>query len=94
LDIAGLLTLETSMTKNAEGAAADLTADLAALRQDVAGLAETVSELVQHQIADAQDNARAAKGQIEACIERNPLTAVLIAFSIGTLIGMMNRSRG
>jgi hypothetical protein len=35
------------MTKNTEGAAGDLTADLAALRQDVARLAETASELVQ-----------------------------------------------
>jgi hypothetical protein len=39
--------LEIPMTKNTEGAAADLTADLAALRQDVARLAETASELVQ-----------------------------------------------
>jgi hypothetical protein len=39
--------LEIPMTKNTEGAAGDLTADLAALRQDVARLAETASELVQ-----------------------------------------------
>jgi ElaB/YqjD/DUF883 family membrane-anchored ribosome-binding protein len=82
------------MTKNAEGAAADLTADLAALRQDVARLAETVSDLVRHQMADAQENARAAKGQIEASIERNPITAVLIAFCIGMLAGRMNQSHG
>ena len=43
----GLLMLEIPMTKNTEGAAGDLTADLAALRQDVARLAETASELVQ-----------------------------------------------
>ena len=39
--------LEIPTTKNTEGAAGDLTADLAALRQDVARLAETASELVQ-----------------------------------------------
>ena len=104
------------MTKNAEGASGDLTADLAALRQDIARLAETMSELVQHQTqaaglrvsdavgdardrivstaADAQNRVRAASGEIEARIERNPLTAVLIAFGIGTLLGMMSRSRG
>ena len=38
------------MTKNTEGAAGDLTADLAALRQDVARLAETASELVQREV--------------------------------------------
>jgi hypothetical protein len=39
--------LEIPMTKNTEGAAGDLTAELAALRQDVARPAETASELVQ-----------------------------------------------
>ena len=47
------------MTENTEGAAGDLTADLAALRQDVARLAETASELVQHQVAYAQENVSA-----------------------------------
>ena len=82
------------MTRNTEGAAGDLAADLAALRQDVARLSETVSELVHHQVADAQENVRAVRGEIEASIERNPMTAVPIAFGIGMLIGRMNRSRG
>src|SRR6266568_3226489 len=47
--VGGLFMLETSMTKNAEGAAGDLTADVTALRQDVARLAETMSKLVRHQ---------------------------------------------
>ena len=93
-DIVGLLISEIPMTKNPAGAAEDLTADLAALRQEVARLAETVSGLVQHQMADAQENVRAARSQIEASIERNPMTAVLIAFGIGVLIGRTNRSRG
>ena len=114
-DVAGLFMLETSMTRNAEGAAGDLTGDLAALRQDVAHLAATMSELVQHQTkavgfrasaavgdardkiastaADAQNRVRAASGEIEASIERNPLTAVLIAFCIGMSLGMMSRWR-
>ncbi|MGO8916201.1 MAG: hypothetical protein ACLQJR_09860 [Stellaceae bacterium] len=37
------------MIKNAEGAAGDFAVDLAALRQDVAHMAETMSKLVQHQ---------------------------------------------
>jgi ElaB/YqjD/DUF883 family membrane-anchored ribosome-binding protein len=82
------------MTENAEGAAGDFTADVAALRQDVARLAETVSDLVKHQVADAQENAGAAKGQIEASIERHPMRTVLIAFGIGMLIGRINRSHG
>jgi ElaB/YqjD/DUF883 family membrane-anchored ribosome-binding protein len=104
------------MTKTVEGADGDLAADLAALRQDVAHLAETMSELVQHQTkaagfrasaavgdakdkiastaAEAQNRVRAASGEIEASIKRNPLTAVLIAFCIGMSLGMMSRWRG
>jgi ElaB/YqjD/DUF883 family membrane-anchored ribosome-binding protein len=102
------------MTRNAEGSAGDLATDLAALRQDVARLAETMSELVRHQTqaaghrvsdavgdardkiastaTDAQDRVRAASGEIEARIERNPLMAMLIAFGIGISLGMISRS--
>ena len=102
------------MIKNAEGG--DLTADFVALRQDVARLAETMRELVEHQTqaagarvseavgdardkiastaAEAQGCIRAAGDQIEASIERNPLTAVLVAFGIGMALGMLSRSRG
>ena len=38
-------------------------------------------------------NIRAVRGEIEASIERNPMTAVL-AFGIGMLIGRMNRFAG
>ncbi len=100
------------MSKNTEG---DVAADLAALRQDVARLAETIGKVLQHQtqaagvaaseavgdakdkVADtaagARDFTRAASGEIEASIERNPLTAVLIAFGVGMWLGMMGRSR-
>ena len=99
------------MTRNNEAAVEDFTADLAAVRKDVARLAETMSELVQHQTqaaglrvsgvledagskiastaADAQDRVRAASVDIEAGIERHPLTALLIAFGIGMSLGMI-----
>jgi ElaB/YqjD/DUF883 family membrane-anchored ribosome-binding protein len=111
-DLASIFRWEESMTKNAE----DLSGDLAAIRQDLAHLAETISELVQNQTkvarvgvsdavadarskiantaADTQNQVRAAGGEIEASIERNPLTAVLIAFGIGLSVGMITRSRG
>lgn len=41
------------MNKNVEGAAGDVIADLAALRQDIAHLAEAMSSLVQHQTTAA-----------------------------------------
>ena len=104
------------MTKNVEDSTGDLTADFAALRRDVARLAETIGELVQHQTqsaglraseavgeardritnaaAEAQGQLRSASGEIEASIERNALTAVLIAFGIGMSLGVFGRSRG
>jgi ElaB/YqjD/DUF883 family membrane-anchored ribosome-binding protein len=104
------------MTKNVEGASGDLSADLTVLRQDVARLAETVHELLQHQTqaaglrmsevvgdardkiastaADAQSRVCAAGHEIGVSIERNPLTAVLIALGIGMSIGLISRSRG
>jgi len=41
--------------------------------------------------ADAQDSARNAAVDLERRIERNPLTAVLIAAGIGMALGMMSR---
>lgn len=43
--------------------------------------------------ADAEAHARAATGRVEACIENNPMKAVLVSFGIGTLLGMMTRWR-
>jgi ElaB/YqjD/DUF883 family membrane-anchored ribosome-binding protein len=104
------------MTKSTEDDSGDLATDLAAHRQDVARLAETMRKLVQHQTqaaghrvseavgdvkdkiantgAGAQNRVRAASGEIEACIERNPLTSVLIALGIGMSFGLLSRLRG
>jgi ElaB/YqjD/DUF883 family membrane-anchored ribosome-binding protein len=112
-DVPGVVMLEMSMSKNSEG---DVAADLAAIREDVARLAETIGKLLQREtqaagvgvsdavgdakdkVADtaagARDFTRAASGEIEASIERNPLTAVLIAFGVGMWLGLMSRSRG
>lgn len=93
----------------------DITADLAALRHDVARLAEYVGAQVQGQaqgaarhVSDAVDDAKSriastaadvksrvttAGGQVEASIERNPLTAIVVSFGAGMALGMMVRSR-
>ena len=51
------------MTRTVESAADELDADLAALRQDVAHLAETVSELLQHQTQAAGVRVSEAVGE-------------------------------
>jgi ElaB/YqjD/DUF883 family membrane-anchored ribosome-binding protein len=44
--------------------------------------------------SQAQDTAFGAAADLERRIERNPLTAVLIAGGIGMALGMMSKSRG
>ncbi len=103
------------MFKKAESDAGDVIADLAALRSDVARLADRIGEIAQHGMqatsqhvneavvdaqgkvassaASAQAKIHAAGEDFEASVERNPLTAVAIAFAIGVGFGMMSRSR-
>ena len=58
------------MTKNAEGTTGNLTADLAALRKDIAHLAETMSELVQHQTGTAGHRVSEVAGDVKDRIAR------------------------
>ena len=103
------------MSKITEGTVEDTTAHLAALRQDIARLSESVGALLQNpapgaaqQVSNAVDGAKAtffstaadvksrvnsAGGEIEASIERNPLTAIMISFGVGMALGMMTRAR-
>jgi ElaB/YqjD/DUF883 family membrane-anchored ribosome-binding protein len=107
---------EISMTtKTGDFAASDLSADLDALRSDIARLSDTMAGLMKAQansagaavrgaVGDAreqlaqaanqaQDSALGAAADLERRIERNPLTAVLIAAGIGLALGMMSKSR-
>ena len=83
--------------------------DIAHLAEAVRGLVEAQTQAagvrmsdamgdarskISHAAADAQNNVRAASGEIEAAIDRNPLTAVLVALGVGMAIGLISRSRG
>lgn len=116
---------EKSSHNNGPGADA-IAADLAALREDVARLTETMTALAQNQAGHAsaalsesmekarevlaeatetltrtgRDLASEASGRLKsmgtevgASIERNPLTAVMIAAALGLVIGMLGRDR-
>ena len=97
------------MTENVASAAEHIAADLTALRQDVARLAEAMNKLLQHQtqgvgirvseaVGDAtgriENRVCAAGRSVEAGIERNPFTVVLISFGVGISIGLLSRLRG
>jgi len=61
----------------------------AALKDAMGGAREQFSQAA----GQAQESALGAVADLERRIEKNPLTAVLIAAGVGMVFGMMNRSR-
>ena len=87
---------------------AALRRDIARLSESVSALLQNSAPGVAEQVSDAVDDAKAkfsstaadvksrmngAGGEIEASIERHPLTAVLISFGVGMALGVMTRVR-
>ncbi|PZQ17768.1 MAG: hypothetical protein DI565_03235 [Ancylobacter novellus] len=95
------------MSDTQPGAAAPesaLEADLAALRDDVARLTDTLQSLLADGAATAKNAARegvdTARAKVEGAAEdlsdavvENPLTSVLIALGVGYVVGALGRSR-
>jgi hypothetical protein len=84
--------------KPVEVTSQDFTADLAALRDDVAKLSSSLSEFVPTQTAattanKSQDRKTGASTDLETSIEFKPLLAALIAMVAGILVGLLNRGR-
>jgi ElaB/YqjD/DUF883 family membrane-anchored ribosome-binding protein len=75
------------------GAAADVGDNVAALRSDIAALADSVKRLAAEQLGsgveDAQDKAMEKLGDVEAAIRRNPTQAAAIAAGIGFVVGLI-----
>jgi ElaB/YqjD/DUF883 family membrane-anchored ribosome-binding protein len=77
----------------------DTVAAMVRLQADAAGAAVKgavgdARDQISQAASSAQDSAFGAAADIERRIEKNPLTAVLIAAGIGMALGMMSRSRG
>jgi ElaB/YqjD/DUF883 family membrane-anchored ribosome-binding protein len=85
-----------------------LRADIASLKDSIADLvrgeagqaratirnaAKDAKSQVSNAAANAQDSALAVAADFERNIEKNPLTAVLIATGIGLVLGILSRSR-
>jgi ElaB/YqjD/DUF883 family membrane-anchored ribosome-binding protein len=93
----------------------DLGEDFASLRDDIAKLTASVTDLVRNQASsaastmagavdqarqtvsdtavDAQNRVKSAAGEFEASIERNPLTAVMVALLAGIVVGVFTSTR-
>lgn len=81
------------------GRLADAMSEMAHDRTREAGLriAQTVDgarDKIASTAARGRDGVRAARGEIEAQIEHNPLRAVLISFVAGAALGLILRPRG
>ena len=74
-------------------AAGDVGDNVAALRADIADLADSVKRLAAEQIGtsveDVQDKAMEKLGDVEAAIRRNPSQAAMIAAGIGFVVGLI-----
>ena len=68
--------------------ASDVGDNVAALRTDIANLAESVKRLAAEQV---QDKAKETLGDVEAAIRRNPLQAAAIAAGIGFVLALLAR---
>lgn len=73
--------------------AGDVGDNVAALRADIADLADSVKRLAAEQIGssaeDVQDKAMEKLGDVEAAIRRNPSQAAMIAAGIGFVVGLI-----
>ncbi len=78
---------------NRPNAATDVGDNVAALRADIAGLADSVKRLAAEQFGstaeDVQDKAMEKLGDVEAAIRRNPSQAAMIAAGVGFVVGLI-----
>ena len=62
-------------------------------RRNLAGSADTVMQSSRDCMHGAGGMMRDAAGRLGSSVERNPLTAVMVAAALGLVVGMMGRGR-
>ena len=65
--------------------------DISGLREDLKGLTGDVKKLGAHQVENVQALAEAALDDLASAVQRNPLSAIGIAFGVGLLYGVLTR---
>jgi ElaB/YqjD/DUF883 family membrane-anchored ribosome-binding protein len=76
----------SSRSDSNRGSANEVQDNAAALRTDIANLAESVKRLATEQV---QDKAKETLGDVEAAIRRNPTQGALIAAGVGFVVGLI-----
>jgi ElaB/YqjD/DUF883 family membrane-anchored ribosome-binding protein len=90
---ADLAALRDDIAKLTASVSALVRAQASATTDTVLGAVEQARRKLSEGAADAKDHVGTVGPDIEAAIERNPLTAVLVAMAAGLLIGILSRSR-
>ena len=91
---AGFAALRDEVSKLAETMRALVQQQARAAGHHVSDAVGDVTDKIATSATDVQNRVRTASGEIEARIERNPLTTMLIILAIGISLGMLSRSRG
>jgi ElaB/YqjD/DUF883 family membrane-anchored ribosome-binding protein len=65
--------------------------DISGLREDLKGLTGDVKKLGSHQVENVQALAGAVLDDLAFAVQRNPLSAIGIAFGAGLLYGVLTR---
>ena len=90
---ADLAALRADISKLTTSVAHLVKAETSAATDTVFGAVGSAGRKFADGAAGAKDRLSGASSELEATIERNPLTAVLIALGAGLVIGMLSRGR-
>lgn len=86
-DVSNLVTGQKNAARQSARGMVDQARDRAYARaHDVTKMGEVFA-------SEARDRLSGANAEFEARVERNPITAVLVAAGIGLVLGLMSRSR-
>ena len=91
---ANLSALREDVGRLSDALAALVRAQAEAASATVKGVVNDAKDQFSQAASSVHDSATSATADLERRIEKNPLTAVLIAAGIGLVVGMMSRSRG
>lgn len=90
---ADLAAVRTDLARLTESVSGLVKAQTSAASDTVFGAVDAARQKLSDGAAGAKDRLSGASSDLEATIERNPLTAVLIAAAAGLVIGLLSRGR-
>jgi ElaB/YqjD/DUF883 family membrane-anchored ribosome-binding protein len=90
---ADLMALREDITKLTMSVTELVRSQAATTADSMLGAVDTARRKISDTASDAQDRVGALSSELESTIERNPVTAILVAIGAGILIGLLSRTR-